>query len=184
MADLPEELLEQVETLTRRARRSDVEAEAEAYRERRDALLAEEGFVARVREEESRDVLVCHPADWVEDGVVRTGNVDDVERAAEIPLSGPGDPDRWEAVDEHNRDAAAAVEAAHGAAHGANAAAFAEYMSNHLAKPMEDATPEEVARFLEDYYVRNVWPSAEEAARVEESVELARAVASERDGRS
>lgn len=181
MTEPSEDLLAAVETLTRRARRASDDAEADAYRKRRDALLAEEGFVARVREEDTRDVLVCHPGEWVEDGVVRPDDVDDLDRAAEVPLSGPGDPDRWDAVDEHNRAVAAAVADAHGPAHGANAEAFADYMSNHLAKPIEDATPEAVAEFLEDYYVRNVWPSEDAAAVVEESVELARSMAGEDD---
>jgi hypothetical protein len=180
MADLPEALLEDVEKLTRRARRASDDAEADAYRQRRDRLLAEHDFVARVREDSTRDVLVCHPEEWLEDGVVRTDRVVDLDRAAEIALSGRGDPDEWDDVAEYNRAVAATVREAHGDVHGANAAAFAEFMSNHYAKPMQDATPEEVEQFVEEYYVRNVWPSDEEADVVDESVELALAVADER----
>lgn len=179
MADLPDDLLAEVETLTRQARRANDDDEAAAYRGRRDDLLAEHDFVARIREEETRDVLVCHPTEWLEDGVVRTDRIDEVDRAAEIPLSGPGDPDEWDAVDDHNKAVAAAVREAHGDDHGANATAFADFMSNHYAKPLEEATPEEVDQFVEDYYVRNVWPSDEQAAVVEESVSLTLAVAEE-----
>jgi len=180
MADLPEDLLSEAETLTRRARRASDPAEAEAYRRRRDELLADHDFVARVREDETRDVLVCYPEEWVDDGVVRVDRVEDTDRAAEIPLSGPGDPEQWEEVDEHNRAVAAAVREAHGDAHGDNAAAFAAFMSNHYAKPIEEATPGEVEWFLEDYYVRNVWPDDDQAAVVAESVALARSAAEQR----
>jgi hypothetical protein len=171
MAELPEDLLETVERLTRRARRVPDDPEADAYRQRRDDLLAERGFTARVREEDAREVLVCHPEEWVVDGVVRTDRVDDLDRAAEIPLSGPGDPEEWAAVHEHNREVADAVRERHGDAHGENAAAFADFMSNHYAKPVEKATREEVEQFVEDYYVRNVWPSADAEDVVEESIE-------------
>jgi hypothetical protein len=180
MADLPDALLAEVETLTRRARRAVDDAEADAYRERRDALLADHGFTARVREEDNRDVLVCRPEEWTEDGVVRMERVEDLDRAAEVVLSGPGDPDEWETVYEENMAVADGVRAAHGDAHGDNAEAFAEFVSNHYAKSMARATTEEVEEFLEDYYVRNVWPSDEQAAVVEESVDLALAAA--RDG--
>ena len=179
MAELPDDLLAEVETLTRRARRAVDDGEEAAYRQRRDDLLGEHEFTARVREEDARDVLVCHPTEWLEDGVVRTDRIEDLDRAAEIPLSGPGDPEEWDAVDEHNRDVVAAVRDVHGDVHGDNAAAFADFMSNHYAKPMERATPEEVAEFVDDYYVRNVWPTDEQAAVVEESVERALDVAGE-----
>lgn len=179
MADLSDDLLEDVETLTRQARRAVDDAEAEAYRERREVMLSEHGYTARVREDDDGDVLVCHPEEWLEDGVVRTDHVDDVDRAEEIPLSGPGDPEVWDDVDEHNRTVAESVEEVHGDVHGANAVAFAEFMSNHYAKPVESATPKEVAEFVDEYFVRNVWPSDEEEAVVEESVERVQELAEE-----
>jgi hypothetical protein len=179
MADLSDDLLAEIERLTRVARRVPDDAEAEAYRERRDELLAEEGFTARVRSEDTRDVLVCHPEEWLEDGVVRTDRVDDLDRAAEIALSGPGDPDEWEDVQAHNHAVASTVRERHGDAHGENAAAFADFMSNHYAKPLEEATPEEVEQFVGDYYVRNVWPSEAAEAVVEESVQRTLALARE-----
>jgi hypothetical protein len=171
MDELPDDLLAAAETLTRRARRAVDDDEAAAYRERRERLLREHDFTARVREEENRDVLVCHPAEWLDDGVVQMDRIEDIDRAAEIPLSGPGDPDEWDAVDEANREVVAAVRETHGDVHGDNAAAFADFMGNHYAKPIERATPEEVTEFVEDYFVRNVWPSDEQAAVVEDSVE-------------
>lgn len=179
MAELPDDLLDEVETLTRRARRAVDEAEAAAYRERREEALAAHGYTARTREDDDGDVLVCHPDEWLEDGVVRTDRVDDLDRAVEIPLSGPGDPEVWDEVDEHNRAVAAAVREAHGGVHGENAAALADFMSNHCAKPVESATPDEIATFVEDYFVRNAWPTDEQKAVVEESVELVQELAEE-----
>ena len=147
--------------------------EAERYRQRRDDLLADHGYVARVRSEDTGEVLVCHPDDWLDDDTVVVDRVDPDE-AVEIRLSGTGDADRWEAVETHNREVAEAVEAAHGDAHGYNAHKLADFASNHYAKPLEDLTPGEREEFLTEYYPRNGWPSDEQRTLVAESVELAR----------
>jgi len=62
------------------------------------------------------------------------------------------------------------VRADHGDVHGDNARAFAEFMSNHYAKPAESATAGELEEFLAEYYPRNAWPSAEQKAVVESSL--------------
>jgi hypothetical protein len=169
---VPEDVQEAAERLTRRAREAVDEREATAYREDREELLAEYGYTARVREED-RAVLVLHPAEWVEGDTVRPDRIDDVDRGIEIPLEGPGEASEWEAVAEHNREIAEQVREEHGPDHGANAEALAEFCNNHYAKPIESLTEEERQEFLTDYYPRNVWPTDEQKAVVEESVGLA-----------
>ncbi len=169
--ELPSDVIEEAETLTRRARRGVDEQEATAYREARAELLETHGFTARVRDEE-RAVLVLYPAEWIEDGTVQLERIEDTDRGIERPLEGAGDPDDWEHVDAHNSELAAEIRAEHGEDHGANAQAFAEFLSNHYAKPIESATDEEIAEFLEEYYQRNVWPTDDQKAVVGESVRL------------
>jgi len=172
MVDLPDDTVEEAERLTRLARNATDDDEREAYLDERASLLDGHDFTARVRSEDTRDVLVLHPDEWTEDGTIRVDRVDDTDRAAEIPLDGPGDPDDWDEVDEHNRAVAAAVRDAHGNVHGANATAFADFMSNHYARPIESATSDERAEFLTEYFPRNAWPSKEQRTVIEESVEL------------
>ena len=179
MSELPDGDVDRIERLTRLARRATDEAEAEAYRTERDELAAAHGFVARVRSEETREVLVLYPAAWVEDGTVRTDRIDDLDRAVERHLAGTADEDRFEAVDAENRDLVADVEAAAGPIHAANAAAFADFMGNHYVRRMVDASPAEVREFLAEYYPRNAWPTDEQKAVVEESIELVFSVAGE-----
>ena len=172
-AELPASVVEEAERLTRRARDAVDPNEAAAYRARRDELLAEHDFTARIREEDDA-VLVLHPDEWVVDGTVRPERIEDIDRGIERPLEGTADPDDWEGVAERNRALAADVEAEHGEDHGANARALADFMSNHYAKPVADATDEELAVFLEEYYPRNVWPTDDQKSVVEESVRLVR----------
>ena len=169
--ELPGDAVAEAERLTRLARDAVDDAEAAAYRDRRDELLAEYGYVARVRERD--DTLVCYPADWLdEDGQVRVADVEDTGRAAEVSLAGPGEQGDYESAAEHNADLAARVREKHGGVHGANAAAFADFMSNHYARPMETASPAERAEFVAEYFPRNAWPSEEQRAAVERSLDL------------
>lgn len=169
---VPERTRARAEQLTRRARAAVDEREATAYREERAELLAEHGYTARVREED-RAVLVLYPAEWVEGGTVHPGRIDDVGRGVEIPLEGPGEDADWEVVAAHNRGVAEAVRAEHGPVHGANAEALAEFCNNHYVKPVEKLSPGEREEFMTEYYPRNVWPTDEQKAVVEESVSLA-----------
>ena len=178
--ELPEAVVERAERLTRLAREAVDDAEAGAYREERASLLEDREFVAREREDDAATVLVLHPEEWVEDGTIRVERVEDTTRAVEIALDGPGDPEEWDAVDERNRAVAERVREAHGDVHGDNAAAFADFMSNHYARPVESATDDEVAEFLAEYFPRNAWPTKEQQAVVEESVERCFDVADER----
>jgi hypothetical protein len=177
---LPDEVGEEAERLTRLARDVVDDEEAEAYRTRRDELLTDHGYTARIRADDEGDVLVLYPAEWVEDDVVQPDRIDDVDRGVERPLEGPGDAEKWEAVETHNRDLARAVADEHGDVHAANVAAFADFMGNHYARPIDDATSDEVREFLTEYYPRNVWPSPEEKSVVEESIALAFETAGER----
>lgn len=172
MAELPEDVIRRAERLTRLACRAVDQNERSAYRERRCVLLEEHGFVARVRQEAPGETLVLHPDDWIDaDDVVRTEWIDDPDRAIEVSLSGPGDPNEWDATDAHNRDVAAAVREEYGNVHGDNAEAFVDFMSNHYAKRIERATTEEIDEFLTEYFPRNAWPSAKQESVVETSLE-------------
>ncbi len=107
--DLPRGVVDEVERLTRLERTAVDENEIAAYEQRRDELLDDHDFTARIRDDDGDDVLVCHPEAWHEDGVVRPDRIEDIDRAVEIPLEGTADPDDWESVDDHNRDLVAAV---------------------------------------------------------------------------
>jgi hypothetical protein len=172
MTELPEDAVDEVERLTRLAREAVDEAEAAAYREERDQLLDAHEYTCRVRSDDTGDVLVCHPREWVDDGVIRPERVDDTDRGVEVRLSGPGDPDDWEAVEAQNSRVVEAVREAHGSVHGETARALADFMGNHYAKPITEATEDELAEFREQYFPRNAWPTDEQRSLLEESVRL------------
>ncbi|WP_435063605.1 DUF7108 family protein [Halobaculum sp. EA56] len=166
--ELPRSTVEAAERLTRLAREAVDDAEADAYRADRADRLDEHGFTARVREDD--DTLVLHPDEWLEDGTVRVDRIEDTDRAVEVSLSGAGDPDDWAAVEEHNAALVEAVAEEHGEPHAANARAFADFMGNHYARPMDSASADEVREFLEEYFPRNAWPSEEQRDAVMASV--------------
>jgi hypothetical protein len=168
--DLPDDLLDEVERLTRLARDVPNPDEAAAHRNRRDELLAEHDYIARYREED--DTLVLNPADWFEEGVAHTDRIDDLSRAVELPLSGAGADDEWRAVETANAALVEQVREEHGTVHAANARAFADFLGNHYTRRVEAASGHEVEEFLEEYYPRNAWPTAEQKAVVEESLRL------------
>ena len=173
MPDLPADIQEEVERLTRLARQAVDEGAAAAYRDQRAALLADHDYEARIREEDTGDVLVCYPSEWVEDGVIQPDVVEDTDRGVEIRLSGPGDPDEWAEVEDRNGAVVERVRAEHGDAHAATARALADFMGNHYAKPIAEATPEELAEFREEYFPRNAWPTDRQRELLDESVQLA-----------
>ena len=172
MTELSDDVVDEAVRLTRLARGAVDENEAAAYRRERARLLDEHGYEARIRTDDGHSVLVCYPADWVTDDVVDTDRIQDVDRAVERPLTGAGDPDDWAAVDVHNRELAAAVETEHGPVHGATADAFADFMGNHYARPLETAGERECGEFLEEYLPRNAWPSDEQRAVAPTSLRL------------
>jgi hypothetical protein len=173
----PDAVIDEAERLTRLARDAVDEAEAAAYREAREDALAAYDYTARLREADERTVLVCHPADWLEEGVVRTDRIADVSRGIERQVAGAAPSADWDVVAAHNRDLADAVAAAQGDVHGANAHALADYASNHLAKRIEDLGRAELRKFLTEYFPRNAFPTDDQRARVEESLRLVARVA-------
>ncbi|WP_222918684.1 rnhA operon protein [Natrinema sp. SYSU A 869] len=169
--ELPREVVDEAERLTRLERTAVDENEIEAYEDRRDELLDDHDFTARIRDD-GDDVLVLHPEEWHEDGVIRTDRIEDIDRALEIPLEGSENPDDWESVDEYNRELVAAVREGHGDVHGDNAALLADFAGNHYAKPMDTLTSEELTEFRTDYVVRNAWPSEKQQKVIAESISL------------
>ncbi|GAA0282919.1 DUF7108 domain-containing protein [Halobacterium noricense] len=171
MTDLPDDVVDEAERLTRLARDAVDDAAAEAYRDRRESLLAEHGFVPRLRDRD--DTLVCYPGEWLDDdGRVRLGDVEDTDRAAEVSLSGPGEQGDYEEAAARNERHVERVRERHGDVHGDNAAAFAEFMNNYYARPMDTADDREREEFLAEYFPRNAWPTEEQRERVEASLEL------------
>ena len=171
--DLPPDVVAEAERLTHLARETVDDAEATAYRQERASLLVDYEYTARIREDDTRNVLVLYPEEWVEDGLVQVEKIQDTDRGVERPLDGPGEADDWDEIDAHNRAIAERVEDEHGEVHGANAAAFADFMGNHYARPLESATKDEIQEFLTEYYPRNAWPSDRERDAVQKSVQLA-----------
>lgn len=170
--ELPEGVVDRAERLTRLMREAVDPAEREAYRTDRQELLAEYGYTARVREDDDGETLVCHPAEWTEDGVVQVERIDDTDRAAEVTLSGTGDGGDYDTVAEHNRAVAETVREKHGDVHGATAEAVADFMSNHYAKRIEAASEAEREEFRTEYFPRNAWPSDEQRERLEQSLDV------------
>ncbi|ELY51153.1 DUF7108 family protein [Natronolimnohabitans innermongolicus] len=172
--ELPADVVDEAERLTRIARQTPDPNEADARRERRDALLTDHEFTSRIRDDDGDDVLVLHPDEWhdADAGVIRTDRIDDISRAVEIRLEGTGDPDDWDTVDERNRELVAEVRDAHGEVHGDNAAALADFVGNHYAKRIEDLTAAELREFRDEYFVRNAWPSNAQRDAIEDSITL------------
>jgi hypothetical protein len=169
--ELPDDVAARARTLTRRIREAVDDEEQAAYREERAGLLAEHGYVSWVREDDTGETLVLYPEEWVAEGVVQVDRIEDTDRAVERSLSGVGSDD-WETVEDHNRAVAERVRAEHGEVHGGNAHAFADFMSNHYAKRVETATPEEREEFREEYLPRNAWPTEAQREAVERSLRL------------
>ncbi|QDX39803.1 rnhA operon protein [Salarchaeum sp. JOR-1] len=180
MTEVPEDVVDEAERLTRLARRVGDDEEAAAYRERRDDLLAEHDFEVRVREEDDSDTLVCYPEEWLEDGTVRVERIEDTDRAAERSLSRGGEAEEWETVEEHNRAIVESVRETYGESEAANARAFADFMGNHYSRRMETATRAELREFRAEYYPRNVWPTDEQEAALERSLRAVFEIAGER----
>ncbi|MGM0447554.1 MAG: DUF7108 domain-containing protein [Methanobacteriota archaeon] len=184
--DVPVEAVDEAERLTRLAREAEsaeptpeIEVAADQYRERRDALAAEYGYTARVRDED--DALVLYPDEWMADGTVQLDKVEDTDRAVEVSLSGPGDADRYRAVAAYNEAVAETVAKRKAEVHAQTAETFAAFMSNHYVRPVDDATPAMRAEFREEYLVRNGWPTDEQLDVVDESLSVVESLAAEVD---
>ncbi len=185
--DVPVEAVDEAERLTRLAREAEsaeptpeIEEAAAFYRERRDELAADHGYVPRVRERD--DTLVLYPEAWMDGDTVRVDRVEDTDRAVEVSLSGPGDAGRYREVAAYNDAVAEAVAEREAAVHARTAEAFASFMSNHYVRRVDEADPETRAEFREEYLVRNGWPTDEQLAVVEESLSVIESVAADVDG--
>ncbi|WP_096393929.1 hypothetical protein [Halorubrum trapanicum] len=184
--DVPVEAVDEAERLTRLAREAEsaeptpeIEQAADQYRERRDALAAEYGYTARIRDED--DALVLYPDEWMDEGTVQLDRVGDTDRAVEVSLSGPGDADRYREVAAYNEAVAEAVAEREAEVHARTAETFATFMSNHYVRPVDDATPKMRAEFREEYLVRNGWPTDEQLDAVDESLSVIESVAGDVD---
>lgn len=177
VGELPAAVVDEAARLTRLARSGVDDEEAAVHRQRREEVLAENGYVARVRIDNGEPVLICHPEEWLVDGAVRPHRIDDIDRAVERPLYGTGEDDEWAAVDAHNRAIVEAVAEKHGSVHARTVGAFADFMGNHYARRLETAGDRECREFLQDYFPRNAWPTDDQRAVAAESVRLAFAVA-------
>jgi hypothetical protein len=178
--EVPPVVVDDAERLTHLAREAVDDDEAAAYRADRNAQLDDHDFTARVREDDSGETLVLHPQEWVDDGTIRPERVDDTDRAIELSLSGTDSPDDWQAVDDHNRELAAAVRETHGDRHGAVVDVLADFASNHYAKPIEALSAAELREFEAEYVTRNAWLDDDALAVLEESVRYAFDAAKER----
>jgi hypothetical protein len=179
MTDLSDDIINEAERLTRHARDALSEDEADGARRQRDDLLADHGFIARERAEDA--TLVLYPDDWIVNGDVQIERIEDTDRAIERPLETPGDESNWEEIEMHNREIVDRVTEQYGEVHGKNAAAFADFMGNHYAKPIEEATRAMREEFLTEYYPRNAWPSKKQRAIVEQSIEITLETARDRE---
>ena len=169
---LPDDVIDRAETLTRRARGAVDENERAAYLDERDELLTEHGYTARIRDGDTGETLVLYPTEWIESGTVRLDRISDTDRAVERSISGPGSDADWGEIEAHNRAVADRIRERHGDVHGETASAFADFMSNHYAKPIGMATPDEREEFRTEYFVRNAWPSDEQRRRIDETLRL------------
>ena len=172
--DGPAEAVDEAARLARRAREATDDDEAARYRERRDAVADDHGYVARVREED--DTLVLYPDEWVEAGTVRFDRIEDTDRAVEVSLSGPGDADRYREIAAYNDAVVEAVAEiapeATAETHAATARSFAAFMSNHYVRLVDESTPTMREEFTEEFFPRNAWPTDEQRSRLEESLTL------------
>ncbi|WP_144924550.1 DUF7108 domain-containing protein [Halorubrum salsamenti] len=178
--DVPAEVVDEAERLTRLARQTEDEAAAAFYRDRRDGLVEGHDYVPRLRDED--DTLVLYPDEWMDDGTVRLDRIETTDRAVEVSLSGPGDADRYREIAAYNDSVADAVADAHGEPHADTARSFAAFMSNHYVRAVDDATPDVREEFREEYFPRNGWPTDEQLAVVDESLDVIESVAADVDG--
>ncbi len=178
--DVPAEVVDEAERLTRLAREGEATDAAEFYRDRRDELVEAHDYTPRLREED--DTLVLYPDEWMEDGTVRLDRIETTDRAVEVSLSGPGDADRYREIADYNDAVAEAVAERAADVHADTARSFAAFMSNHYVRAVDDATPDMRAEFRDEFLPRNGWPTDEQLAVVDESLSVIEAVAADVDG--
>jgi len=173
--DVPVDVVDEAERLTRLAREATDPDAASHYRERRDELVTNYEYTPRLREDD--DTLVLYPEEWMESGTVRMDRIEETDRAVEVSLSGPGEAGRYREVAAYNDAVAEAVADRADDAHVATARTFAAFMSNHYVRPVDDATPAIREEFREEFLPRNGWPTDEQLAVVTESLDRIESVA-------
>ena len=166
----PSDVVEEAERLTRLARNAVDEAEAAVYRSERERLISAHAYTARVRDED--ETLVLYPEQWITDGTVQLDQIEDTDRAVEVPLT-PQPGESWAAVEAHNQTIIDRVAADHSEDHVQNVRSFADFMGNHYLQTLDTATAEQIEEFYTEYYPRNAWPSPSQRSLIEESIELA-----------
>ncbi|MFB6114034.1 MAG: rnhA operon protein [Halodesulfurarchaeum sp.] len=172
MTHLPDDVRDAALELTRTARRVEDADRQMRLLARRDRLLDDHGFLAHLRDGPKRTVLVCYPTSWQdEEGVVDPDRVDDPDQAVELPLYGRETGEDYTDAEEYNRELVRTVEEQYGSPHAETAAAFADFMSNHHATRIDEATAAHVEEFETDYFPRNAWPSEEQRRALQESLE-------------
>ncbi|MES3160221.1 MAG: hypothetical protein PPP55_01455 [Halorubrum sp.] len=178
--DIPAEVVDEAERLTRLARETADSEAAAHYRERRDELVTDHDYTPRLREDD--DTLVLYPEEWMASGTVQLDRIETTDRAVEVSLSGPGDADHYRAVAAYNDAVAEAVAERADEVHAATARSFAAFMSNHYVRRVDDASPTVRAEFREEYLPRNGWPTEKQLDRVEESLARIETIAAAVDG--
>jgi len=178
--DVPADTVDEAERLTRLARRTEDEAAAAFYRERRDELVTDHDYVPRLREED--DTLVLYPDEWMDDGRSSSTGSRPPTGPSRCRCRGPGDAGRYREIAAYNDAVADAVADAHDAVHADTARSFAAFMSNHYVRAVDDATADMRAEFREEYFPRNGWPTDEQLAVVDESLDAIESVAADVDG--
>lgn len=182
-AELPEDVVSEAERLTRLARSIETEdtkpatntasvasEEATVYRDKRDAMVAEHGYTARLRADD--DTLVLYPDEWLDGDTVVVSRIADTDRAIEVSLATTVGEETFESIEQHNAAIIEQVEAEHGEDHAANLRAFADFMGNHYLRRIDEATADHISEFREEYYRRNVWPTEAQRTALDESLEL------------
>lgn len=166
--EIPDFALREIVQLTKQAT---VENDDE-LRKRRAELARQFGFRVRVRRDEAARIVVLYPREWVEGGTVVIDRIDDIDRAIEIPLFTGQSDAKWEQIEQFNRRVVERVKDQYGGVHGENAATFADFVGNHLAKRISEVTQSEIDEFRSEYFVRNAWPSDRQEQEIERSLEL------------
>lgn len=179
--DSIDETVDRIVSLTRAIRDAEDQAEQAHHERRRAKLLEAIDRRLHVREDDDGAWVILYPAAWMDDGTVDPDSIDDRTRAIERPVDPAAIERSFEVVDRHNRRVASAVERRFGPTHGETVDALATYLSNHHLTRIGDATPEQLQTFRRDYFIRNAWPTGEQRALVDRSIEYARVVAAEMD---
>lgn len=162
---IPNTKIDQIVSLTLRSNSSN------QCIKKRDNILEEYNYVARVRQED--DTLVLYPKGWLdEEGKVDLSIIEDTNRAIERSLGGVDKNADWDEIEKQNSKIVSQIHEDYSEEHAKNVRAFADFMGNYYLKKITEATEDEKKQFKNEYYVRNVWSGSEQESILEESLEL------------